>query len=150
MMWFIDIHHKKTDYAEALKFLYNLLKQRKEYENLSHVDMPTWEQHVMFVDSKPYRDWYIIVVDDVKVGAAYLSKNNEIGLFILEEHQGQGIGKEALNRLITLKSCYSPLYANINDKNKKSIEFFKKAGFVFYRSFSISCARTQNTYIKTV
>ena len=115
---------EETDY----KFLYELLLQRKKIVNISHKKMPTYEEHVKFIESEPYSKWYIIQIDDKKIGSIYLTKENEIGIFLKESIQRRGIGSNALNELININPGLRYL-ANINPKNEKSIEFFKKSGF---------------------
>ena len=115
---------EETDY----KFLYELLLQRKKIVNISHKKMPTYEEHVKFIESEPYSKWYIIQIDDKKIGSIYLTKENEIGIFVKEDIQRRGIGSNALNELININPGLRYL-ANINPKNEKSIEFFKKSGF---------------------
>ena len=65
-----------------LRFLFNLLKERDPNTNISHKKMPTFTEHEQFVKSKPYSYWYIIKLSRKKIGTIYLSKNNEIGIFI--------------------------------------------------------------------
>ena len=36
-----------------IRFLYDLLKERNSSINISHRKMPTYKQHVKFVNSKP-------------------------------------------------------------------------------------------------
>ena len=115
---------KNTDY----EFLYDLLLQRNPDANISHKKMPTYEEHVNFVKSSPYSKWYIIVVDGERAGSIYLTKQNEIGIFLNEGLQEKGIGSNALNVLIG-KNPDLRYLANINPENKKSIKFFKKLGF---------------------
>ena len=115
---------KNTDY----EFLYDLLLQRNPDANISHKKMPTYEEHVNFVKSSPYSKWYIIEVDEERAGSIYLTKQNEIGIFLNEGLQEKGIGSNALNLLIG-KNPDLRYLANINPENKKSIEFFKKLGF---------------------
>jgi RimJ/RimL family protein N-acetyltransferase len=90
--------------------------------------MPTYEEHVNFVKSSPYSKWYIIEVDGKRAGTIYLTKQNEIGIFLNEGLQEKGIGSNALNVLIG-KNPGLRYLANINPENKKSIKFFKKLGF---------------------
>ena len=111
-----------------LRFLYELLKERNSSINISHKKMPTFNEHVNFVLSKPYSKWYIIYLCRNKVGSVYLSKQNEIGIFIKKEFLKKGIGTEVLKKIMKLHPRKQFL-ANINPKNKKSIEFFKKNGF---------------------
>ena len=110
------------------RFLYDLLSYRKPTENISHKKMPSYNQHIKFVNSHPYTKWYIIEKGDMEVGSVYLSKQNEIGIFLKKKFQNQGIGDEALDLIIKINPRKRYL-ANINPKNKKSISFFKKNKF---------------------
>ncbi len=110
------------------EFLYELLSERKQITFISHKKMPTYEEHVKFIESEPYSKWYIIQIDDKKIGSIYLTKENEIGIFLKESIQRRGIGSNALNELIDINPGLRYL-ANINPKNEKSIKFFKKSGF---------------------
>ena len=114
---------------EDYRFLYNLLKERDSIANISHRKMPTYEEHVNFVKSKPYSNWYIIEFKTRKAGSVYLSKTNEIGIFLKNDMHGKGIGKEAL-QIIMKKNPRKRYLANINPRNKKSIKFFKKNNFM--------------------
>jgi len=111
-----------------IRFLYELLKEREPSTNISHRKMPTYNEHVNFVLSKPYSKWYIIYHEKNKVGSIYLSKQNEVGIFIKKTFFMKGIGTDALRLLMELNPRERFL-ANINPKNKKSTEFFKKNGF---------------------
>ena len=110
------------------QFLYDLLKGRESDVNISHKKMPTYAQHIKFIESKPYSKWYIIRLDNQKIGSAYLSKQDEIGIFIIKNMHAKKIGTTALNILIK-KNRRKRYLANINPKNKKSVSFFKKNGF---------------------
>lgn len=137
----------EDDRSKNNKFLYVLLGRRKEHQNISHIKMPSYEDHLQFVYSRPYLQWELIAVDDLFVGAWYMSKRYEIGIFILEEHQDQGIGKAVLNH-IYFNYPNQAIYANVNDKNIASKEFFKRNGFTF--QFGFNTGRVfQNTYVKT-
>ena len=114
----------KTDY----RFLYQILKEREIDTNISHKKMPTYNEHIDFVQSKPYSKWYIIYFGRKKVGSVYISKQNEIGIFIKRKFLKKGIGTKVL-KIILEKNPKKRFLANINPKNKKSIEFFKKNGF---------------------
>ena len=135
------------------EFLFDLLNERDPLVNISHKNMPTYDQHTKFINSKPYSKWYIIYVRhnlnefighgskkitnlnyvtrkyvNKKVGSIYLSKNDEIGIFILKKFQNKNIGEHVLNLLIE-KNPKKRYLANINPKNKNSINFFKKNKF---------------------
>lgn len=114
----------KSDY----RFLYNLLKERDSSVNISHKKMPTYSQHIKFILSNPYAFWYIIEHNSKKAGSIYLSNTNEIGIFFKKSFQGKNLGQEALELLMS-KHPKSRFLANVNPKNKKSINFFKKNNF---------------------
>jgi len=113
-----------TDY----KFLFSLLKERDPKINISHKKIPTYKQHKKFVSSKPYKKWHIIKFNKIKIGLIYLSKNNEIGIFIKKDFQNHKFGDDVL-RIFMLRHPQDRYLANISPKNKKSIKFFTNNGF---------------------
>ena len=129
----------KVDSDSDAKFLFDLLEERDASANISHKKMPSYKSHVQFIKSEPYKRWYVIYVrhwidkphryDKEKVGSIYLSKNDEIGIFISKKFQGKNIGKYALNDLMAKDTRTKKYLANVNPKNKKSIQFFKDNGF---------------------
>lgn len=108
--------------------LYDLLKERDETTNISHRALPEWEDHVRFVDSRPYPVWNFIEVNRQIVGACYLTAQNEIGIFIFREHQGNGYGPQAIQMLMKLNGP-RPYLANINPRNERSAALFARLGF---------------------
>jgi len=110
------------------RFLYNLLKERKPNANISHKKMPNYSEHVKFVKSRPYTKWNVIECGKQKVGSIYLSKNDEIGIFLKKQFQGKNVAQESLELFIKLNPRKRYL-ANINPKNVVSQKFFKKNGF---------------------
>jgi RimJ/RimL family protein N-acetyltransferase len=132
-MKLVDAHTS----PEAPDVLYRLLEERSPEVNISHRAMPSWEQHCAFVASKPYDAWYLIEADGGKVGAIYLSKTNEIGIFLFRSHRGAGYGKRAVTMLME-RHPRDRYLANINPKNDASIAFFRELGF----------HHIQNTYEK--
>ena len=83
---------EKIDY----EFLFKLLQDRKPNVSISHKKMPTYSQHVEFIESKPYEKWYIVLLDEKNIGSTYLSKNDEIGISLIEEMQGKGMGPDEI------------------------------------------------------
>ena len=122
-----NIHLKSVNKTDH-EFLFDLLKHRDPNANISHKKMPSFKEHIKFVESKPYSKWYIIMQNNEKVGSIYLSKQNEIGLFLKNNVQGKNIGTKAL-KLLIMKTPKKRILANISPKNKKSIKFFEKNGF---------------------
>ncbi len=110
------------------QFLYDLLSMRNPKANISHKKMPTYLQHVKFIKSKPYSKWYVILNDKERIGSIYLSKNNEIGVFLNKKIQSKGYGHQALKQIIE-RNPRKQYLANINPNNKKSIEFFMRNQF---------------------
>jgi len=131
----------------AVDLLWDLLSERTPTQSISHRKMPTREEHIAFVASRPYQAWYIVeavtdCVDDValvteNVGAAYLSRNREIGIGILQRHKGKKYGINAVRNLMEMHP--GKYLANINPDNEASIKLFTGLGF----------KHIQNTYEKT-
>lgn len=114
------------DEPRAYEILWELLLERQPEVNISHRELPLYEQHVNFVNSKPYIAWFLIKADDY-VGAIYLTTKREVGLFIFGTEQGKGYGSAALK---ILKEYFpGPLLANIAPFNYRSQLFFKNEGF---------------------
>ena len=70
---------KKVD-SSCTKILYSLLKERKHF--ISHQELPLYEKHVDFVNSKPYLHWYIFSLDSLVIGSFYIKDDNSIGINI--------------------------------------------------------------------
>jgi RimJ/RimL family protein N-acetyltransferase len=123
-------------HPEAVDVLYKLLKEREPHQNISHNGMPTRKDHVAFVESKPYKAWYLIQIatdepinPDLTVGAIYLTKAREVGIGILKAHRGHGHARNAIQALRQMHP--GKLLANINPHNKASRRLFEKLGFNF-------------------
>ena len=123
------------DEPEAEKVLFDLLLERTPEQSISHLKMPTYDEHVAFVRSKPYQAWYLILhqqvaeepMEDVRqfVGATYLTRQREIGLFIFNAYQDKGFGSLAL---IEMRRRHGEMLANISPYNTFSQRFFTKHG----------------------
>jgi RimJ/RimL family protein N-acetyltransferase len=139
-----DEHQRDTHGAQMDHFLYKLLEERDPVINISHRKMPRYRDHVAFIKSQPYREWFVIWSNEFNklVGSLYITVNNEIGIFISKEFQDHGFGSEALKQIIE-RHKFENLYANINPKNYKSKEFFKKHGFKPFTSGIV-----QDVYIR--
>ncbi len=129
----IDVHTADA----AAQVLYRLLEERTPEINISHRRLPSWEDHLAFIASRPYDAWYLIEAHNQLIGAIYLSKMSEIGVFILRDHRGHGHGKRAIE-LLMQRHPRDRFLANINPANRPSIEFFQALGF----------QHIQNTYEK--
>ncbi len=123
----LTIRLKKVTSSDH-RFLYDLLREREPVANISHKKLPSYTEHVKFVKSKPYSKWYVIYSDKKKTGSIYLSKQNEIGIFLKKNTQKKGIGSRSL-KLLMKKHPRSRYLANVSPKNKKSQKFFTNKGF---------------------
>ena len=120
----------------AVALLYDLLKEREDHVNISHRAMPTMSQHRKFVAKRPYSCWYLIDNEaGAYVGSIYLSRQDEIGVFIFRAFQRRSFAADAI-RLLMEKHQRLHYLANINPANAASIRLFAKFGFV----------HIQNTY----
>ena len=113
----------KSDY----EFLYELLKERDNTINISHKKMPSRKESDKFNSNKPYI-YDFVIMDKERIGRVYITKNNEIGIFIKKGYQGKHYGTKAI-KLLFKKTKLKKYYANINPLNKRSQRFFKKLGF---------------------
>lgn len=119
-------------YPGADEILYNLLKERNGDNkiNISHDGvLPSFRDHQKFIKSKPYRVWFIVLDEYASpVGSIYISKRDEIGIFIFRRYQGRSHAADAIRVLIecTPRKRY---IANINPLNEDSIRFFEYMGF---------------------
>lgn len=119
--------HAVTD--EDSEFLYALLKERPPYANISHRRMPTVAEHNAFMASSPYEAWYVIEDDDgLDCGSVYLTRTNEIGVFVWSTERGKGYGRSAVLELMRLHPRKRFL-ANIAPDNRESQQFFMGLGF---------------------
>lgn len=123
-MKLIDVYEQ---YEVACVVLYRLLQEREAWQNISHKELPAWEQHCAFVARRPYLAWYLVADGDTAVGAVYLTKQREVGVAILRAHRGAGYASEALRELMRLHP--GRFLANINPANEPSIALFRKLGF---------------------
>lgn len=89
--------------------LYELLALRKH--NISHKDMPSYEDHENFVLEHTYRAWFLVYVDQQCIGSLYLNTDNTIGLNVCD-----GRVKECIDDCISfIKNNYEP-YSSIPSK----------------------------------
>ena len=122
-----EIYLKKVTNSDS-RFLYELLKNRDPHANISHKNMPSYSTHLKFIKSNPYSKWYIIQIGRKKIGSIYLSKDNEIGIFLKNDFQSKDVGTTALKQIM-MKNPRQRYLANISPKNKKYIQFFKQNQF---------------------
>lgn len=121
---------------EHILLLYQLLEERTPEVNISHKKMPTMEEHIKFVSSHPYRLWQIINWKGKQVGAAYLTHQFEMAVFLLREFQDL-ILPATKGFIEKVKPITKQIAANVNPKNGRYIQMFESLGF----------KHIQNTYM---
>lgn len=121
------IHLKKVS-REDYDFLFDMIKSRPYYVNIHHKTPPKIIDHIKFIESNPYEAWFIILDDDIRIGNCYITKNNEIGLFLMDGWRTSHAGSEAL-RILMKYGGTRKYYANISISNEASQYFFSKNGF---------------------
>ena len=109
-------------------FLYDLLKARNPMANISHKKMPSYDEHVNFILSNPYTIWYTIEYEGEKTGSIYLSKQDEIGISLVDNSLYDKIGKSIIKLLIK-NNPRKRYLAKVSPQNKKLQNFFVKNGF---------------------
>lgn len=123
----IELHTIYPVTQETLDFLRDLLVEREPVANISHKMMPSRSDHADYVCSMPHRKWWIVYSKSVRVGAVYLSKQNEIGIQISKEHQGNGFGPAAVRDVIRMFPG-ERLLANVAPLNDRSHQLFQSVG----------------------
>ena len=121
----------------APQILYEICKERRSENNTNiSFEMPSWEEHLKFIKSKPYAYWGLIF-DEKYHGYVSLTGRNEIGIVLFKSSRGKGIGKQALQLFM---NTHIPLLAktterrgkwiaNINPDNEISKKLFQSLGF---------------------
>lgn len=124
--------------VEHRQFLYELLEERPKEACISHLKMPTFQEHIAYMDSWPsrFKEWHVIRLGEEMIGSAYLTLQNEVGIFIKKEHCGQSIAREAY-RWVLMRHKDERLYSNVNPNNKRLIGLLK----------SLGCKLIQETYL---
>lgn len=153
MVRLVDVYEDGVPRKHSAEFLYELLKERTGDPdvNISHKTLPTWTEHTSFIDSHPYRFWYLVEWlqpggEPLWVGYISATANNEIGIVLQRHARGQGLGQMAI-RLFMNGHKPNPesrgirsgdWLANIAPTNEPSKRAFQKLGF----------AKIQETYSK--
>lgn len=113
---------------EAAKILFELLGERTKDQSISHKSMPTWEQHVAFLRSKPYLCHWLIEDSPGFVGSIYVTKNYEIGVSIFKRYQRRGYARSAIFDVMA-RFPGRTLLANVSPRNAASIKLWESLGF---------------------
>ena len=95
--------------------------------------MPSYKKHKQFVNSKPYRYWFIILSSNQVIGNTYITRLNEISIKLKKNNSLYY--QETLSLLI---NNFKPLKAipqkeevvliNVSAKDKSLINLFSRMG----------------------
>ncbi len=137
-MELVNVNPNNTNHVRNLF----VLLSKKEF-NISHICLPTYQEHKKFVQNHPYRFWYFILADQKYIGVIYLTFENVIGINTTISSKETYI--EAISAVIKLhkpleeiKSIRNKSFIiNVNPKNKILIEAIKTLGL----------HHIQNTYV---
>ena len=124
--------HSVQNTTEHKQILYSLLKER--IYSISHISLPDYSEHDIFVSSSPYRYWYLIDYFEKYIGAVYIQYDNSIGLNLSKGFEE--MGKPVINLILTflrplpaVKSSRSQFFSmNISPDNLKLQQSAKLAG----------------------
>ncbi len=143
MIRLLDVYPGGNIRPGALEFLYELMREREPEVNISHRELPSFEQHRQFVTRRPFRCWYLIErqaegkEEPVWVGYVSATPQNEIGIVLRKAYRGCGFGPMAIR---TLTQIHRPMpaepgvrngrwLANIAPGNAHSRHVFERLGF---------------------
>lgn len=96
------------------------------HSNISHRSMPTAREHAAFVRSRPYDAWWLIRHRKAWVGATYVTKAREIGIYILPFARSAGVGSKVVAEV--RRRFPGPILANVNPENVKARQFWERMG----------------------
>jgi RimJ/RimL family protein N-acetyltransferase len=123
-MRLVDVY-SVTDAADTL---WGLLAEREPHQSISHRRMPTLQQHLEFIERRPYAYWYVIDAGAPDyVGAVYLTHQREIGVGILRAYQRQRFARSAVRMLIERHP--GRFLWNVNPANAASVALCQSLGF---------------------
>lgn len=115
------------------QFLYTLLQQRRD--SISHKQVPSYDEHIAFIENHPYRDWFLIFLRDAPIGSLYLGLDNSVGLHFTEGHDVYlkstiSMMENLLKPLPPLKSIRSEsFFFNIPPGNRRLRRLLESCGY---------------------
>lgn len=149
-MSFITLQEANTNNAEDQLFLYEVLKFRWGNANTINIkykhiqtELPTFEQHILHINSNKYKKIYIITIEDVRIGMVYIDKDNINGTFIVPKFLKQAIKLHSIDKSEENKSLSAMIhielfkkhpevtlhYATVNPNNKHSLNSLLDNGY---------------------
>lgn len=110
-----------------------------EEDILSHFEKHYSEDRLIEILNDPFSKGIIAEVNSISAGWLKLFEDHinkkffVSSLYVLPEYQGFGIGKKLLNEAyrIAKEKQFSKVWLGVMKQNEKSLEWYKKIGFVF-------------------
>lgn len=142
MIELVDLYKQDAaDFGYNVQFLYDLMAERllEGDANITHVQMPTWKEHIYFIASHTYQSWYIIRSGANLVGSVTLRQDGELGIVIRKPYRRHGYAREALIEVMRRHQPepphaeLRPFIANIRAGNEASIALFESLGAILYQ-----------------
>lgn len=139
----INLKHVDINDNDDLLFLYEVIKYRWKYHNVINIEyrtnkkIPSFEEHVQFLNKNNYYKNYIIKFGDIYIGSCYIDHNHVYGLFIIPKflkkalceykdhdievkNRPEPISVIAFKKMIELNPHITTFYAKVNPKNTLS------------------------------
>jgi len=130
-----DIIKIKEVDSDDIEFLYEMLKERDSRINVTHNELPSFNQHKKFFETNPYDGWYIIMAENNKVGHIHIYDDDTIGWFIKNEYKRFGFVIPAFEKLKKIHPREKYL-GKVNPKNIEAQNLLIKLNFVLKETFS--------------
>ena len=127
---------KSTDHK---KILFDLFRKRDEGEKISAKKHQNFKEHCNFVENHPYRYWFLIWSGANYVGSLYVTKNNHIGVYLINSHSSfiKPILSYVVKRFKPLPEIPSVrakgFHINISLKNELYDGILKEMGAIAYQ-----------------
>ena len=122
---------------EQIELLFNFLKTRKY--NISHEKMPSFSEHCEFVNSHPYRGWWLVnagIEKNIALGSVYINYDNSVGINLDFDKIGFSSDyfimrlKETMKPLEEKKSqIYKDYFFNVSPSNSDFINWLEESGY---------------------
>jgi hypothetical protein len=85
--------------------------------------MPSYEEHCLYNDKKPYKEDFVIIHEGVLVGRFYITKLGEVGIHLL------GGSDPKIKEYLLTQHKHRIKFANVSAQNKEYEKILKNAGF---------------------
>ena len=106
---FVEVYLSDDIIAGAAEFLYQLFSERPALTNISHIELPPFEEHRQFISGNPYQHWLILEAGGEWVGSLHATKWNAIGVAILKAHQRKGYARHAIQKYVGTHAPLPPI-----------------------------------------